>query len=83
MLRKYNGSLKRFEYFGLEFLIGIPKWASYNDLLAIIERYIANIKNRTAKRWTHDEKGDYIVKLLDPSKVRCIFCLKESPSYNL
>jgi len=35
ILRKYNSALKKLEQFGMEFLIGIPRWASYNDIIAL------------------------------------------------
>jgi hypothetical protein len=53
-LRKHNSSLKRLEQFGLEFLVGIPKWASYSDAIAIIERYIVNIKNKNTRYSSED-----------------------------
>ena len=56
-------------------MIGIPKWASYNGIIGIIEKYIQNLKNDNAKYHSDDEKGDYNIKLVD-SKNRCIFCLK-------
>jgi len=65
------------EYFGIEYLVGIPKWATYNDLLGIVDQYIAKLKNKDAKIATKDARGDYYVRLLDPSKVKCIFCMKE------
>lgn len=40
ILRKYNQTLKNMEYFGNEYLIGIPKWASYSDIIILTERYI-------------------------------------------
>ena len=27
---------------------------------------------------TKGEKGDYIIRLLDPTKIRCIFCLNDN-----
>lgn len=78
ILRKYNATLKRMEYFGTEFLIGIPRWATYNEIITLVERYIENLKTREAVPFTRDEKGDYVIRLIDPTRVRCVFCLKES-----
>lgn len=52
--RKYNTSLKRIQNFGLELLAGVPKWVSYNDLLAIVERYVENLKQRGAKMFSEE-----------------------------
>ena len=62
--------------------MGIPKWASFNNLMAIVEKYISNLKTAQAKYHDEKEKGDYNIKLLD-SKYRCVFCLKENPCFSV
>jgi hypothetical protein len=52
ILRKFNSSLKKLEHFGIEFLIGIPKWASYNDIISLVEKYITNLKTKDAQPFT-------------------------------
>lgn len=67
ILRRYNSSLKRMEQFGLELLVGISKWASYNDLIDIVERAIANLKEKDARLQDIDDpksKGDYVIRFL-------------------
>ena len=41
------------------------------------------MKNKDAKANSDKEKGDYIIRLLDPNRARCIFCLKEIPFFNM
>ena len=75
------------EHFGLEFLIGLPKWASFKDINSLVQKYISNLKGKNAKPYDREakveEKGDYLIRLLDPVKLRCIFCLQEAPYFNL
>lgn len=33
----------------MEFLIGIPKWASYTDIIALVEKYMENLRGKDAK----------------------------------
>jgi hypothetical protein len=57
----------------MEFLVGIPKWASYNDLVRIVEKCISNVKDKEASSFDGD-MGDYIVRFLETTKLKCIFC---------
>ena len=63
-------------------MVGLPKWVSYNGLIAIVDKYIKNLKNKGAKYHSEDEKGDYNIKLLD-HKFRCVFCLKDTRCYDV
>jgi hypothetical protein len=47
-LRKYNSTLKRLDIFGLEMLVSIPKWATYEEVLKIVERYTENLREGQA-----------------------------------
>lgn len=81
ILRRYNSSLKKMEQFGLELLVGISKWASYNDLISIVERAIANLKEKDAKLQDVDGpkgQGDYAIRFLETTKLKCIFCQLET-----
>ena len=64
-------------------MIGIPKWASYNDIIALVERYTENLRAKDARLASMKLEGDYMIRLLDPVKVRCIFCLKDSKYFGL
>lgn len=75
--------MKKLEHFGIEFLIGIPRWASYNDIMVLVEKYLNNLKSKEAKAYSEAENGDYIVRLLDPVKLRCIFCLKDNQYFGI
>ena len=53
ILRRYNGIIKRIQNFGMELLITIPKWASYNDVMQLTEIQLKNLKYRDAKNSTY------------------------------
>jgi hypothetical protein len=40
ILRKYNAALKKLEHFGMEFLLNIPRWASFDDVIELVEVYL-------------------------------------------
>lgn len=86
ILRRYNASLKKMEQFGLELLVGISKWASYNDLISIVERAISNLKEKDAVLQDIDDpkvKGDYAIRFLETTKLKCIFCQFEAETTGL
>lgn len=86
ILRRYNPSLKRLEQFGLELLVGISKWASYNDLIDIVDRAIANLKEKDARLLDMKDpksKGDYVIRFLETTKLKCIFCQCETATTGL
>lgn len=76
--RKINSALNKMDSFGIQFLVGIPMWASYRDVVAIVEAYTVNMRTKDATLMAKGRKGDYMIRLLDPVKLRCIFCMEES-----
>jgi hypothetical protein len=53
----------------------VPRWASYNDLLAIVERYLDNLRVKDGRV---EGRPDYVIRFLDPGRAKCIFCQRES-----
>lgn len=51
--------------------------------MTLVEKYIGNLKSKDAKPSSLKESGDYIIRLLDPVKVRCIFCLKDNNYFGI
>ena len=60
-------------------VINVPKWASYQDLQFIIEKAISNLKyestSMTSSKSRKTRKDlSTVFRVLDSSKLRCIFC---------
>lgn len=49
VLRKYNSALRRLENFGMELLFSVPKWASYDELIKLVERCTDHLKGKDAR----------------------------------
>lgn len=50
--------------------------------MQISEEFLVNLKNKDVKSSKSNTK-DYIIRLIDPVKLKCIFCLTENKATNL
>lgn len=49
-MRKFNVGLRKMELFGIDFVVGIPKWANFSDVEIIVDKFMDNLVTDSYKK---------------------------------
>ena len=60
--------------FGVQLFIGIPIWASFNDVEMLVKKSIKKMTREADSPYQLNEKPAFFLRLLDETYKTCIFC---------